>query len=219
MSNGGSGKTESVIPFGFKLNLRSETADPLAKFLRSALARPVNPTSGIQFYFDPARFEIGDHVRKHLGNDPVSVAFIAACTGHHIPFWYSLGKTCSRASSGCLVSAMTTMFGSAIPCSLAVLQQRSASHLLCPFLRLSPTDEVADHHQARCDTDARLQRRVGLKITSHNRLVCSACSPAANNSRRRLAQGWAAGGMSALKQRTPPATPSPLSDRTCRSLP
>jgi len=32
MSNGGSGKTESVIPFEFKLNLRSETADPLAKF-------------------------------------------------------------------------------------------------------------------------------------------------------------------------------------------
>ena len=28
-------------------------------------------------------------MRKHLGNDPVSVAFIAACTGHHIPFWYS----------------------------------------------------------------------------------------------------------------------------------
>jgi hypothetical protein len=135
MSNGGSGKTESVIPFGFKLNLRSETADPLAKFLRSALARPVNPTSGIQFYFDPARFEIGDHVRKHLGNDPVSVAFIAACTGHHIPFWYSLGKTCSRASSGCLVSAMTTMFGSAIPCSLAVLQSCSNVRRLTYYAR------------------------------------------------------------------------------------
>jgi len=29
MSNGGSGKTESVIPFEPKLNLRSEAADPL----------------------------------------------------------------------------------------------------------------------------------------------------------------------------------------------
>jgi hypothetical protein len=46
-------------------------------------------------------------VRKHLGNDPVSVAFIAACTGHHIPLWYSSALMVMRAKLKRLVTEKT----------------------------------------------------------------------------------------------------------------
>jgi hypothetical protein len=43
-------------------------------------------------------------VRKYLGDDPVSVAFIAACTGHHIPLWYSSALMVMRAKLKRLVT-------------------------------------------------------------------------------------------------------------------
>jgi hypothetical protein len=43
-------------------------------------------------------------VRKHVGDDPVSVAFIAACTAHHIPLWYSSALIVMRAKLKRLVT-------------------------------------------------------------------------------------------------------------------
>ena len=43
-------------------------------------------------------------MRKHLGDDPVSIAFIAACTGHHIPLWYSSALIVMRAKLKRLVT-------------------------------------------------------------------------------------------------------------------
>ena len=61
-----------------------------------------------------------------------------------------------------MLSAMTTMFGSAIAlqtgCEVRGLSNDAA------LLRLPRTDEVADHDQTRCDADTGLQRSAGSSI-------------------------------------------------------
>jgi hypothetical protein len=51
--------------------------------------RPIDPASGIWFISIPRDFEIWDQVRKYLRDESVSIAFIVACTSHHIPLGYS----------------------------------------------------------------------------------------------------------------------------------
>jgi hypothetical protein len=105
-----------------------------AKKINSKLVSrgPVDPASGIQFYFDPPRFEIRDHMRKHVGGDPVPVVFITACTGHHIPRGYSSTLIVMRAKLKRLVTekARFKMLGIwhryLLPVG-AITRQRSAS--------------------------------------------------------------------------------------------
>ena len=71
-----------------------------------------------------------------------------------------------------MLSAMTTLFGSATPCKRAA---RFGVSPTMPAPANHPTDQIADHDQSRCDANARLQGRVGLQA-AHSRDQLQPCA-------------------------------------------